>query len=351
VIGVAAVILVLVGGALLLLRNTSGTARSTSVAGATATMQVAAVATLAPTWTPTSQAQPTNTAIPLTPAPVQPTTTPVQPVAYVVEDGDTCGGIATKYAVSLSAFLAFNKLDENNCLIHVGDKVLIPPPTPTAGPTPTLPPGVTQLPTGTPEPTATLPPQIIVQVRSGDTCSEIADKYRISVDTLIQQNGLDVNCALQIGQVLTLTFTVPTPVITPTPIIAQTPTPRTGYDAPLMMSPQDSVQISETEDVVTLQWLSVGVLKDDEWYVVQVQPTGAITVPVFEVKATSLKLTRDIFGDQTERSFAWWVQVKQLVGVNTRTGERIYNVLSVPSEVRHFTWRRPIMTPTPTTNP
>jgi hypothetical protein len=195
-----------------------------------------------------------------------------------------------------------------------------------------------------------LPPQIIVQVKSGDTCSDIAQKYRISVDTLVQQNGLGADCGLQIGQVLTLTFTTAEPSISPTPIIAQTPTPRVGYDAPVLMSPQDGVAISETESVVTLQWLSVGVLKDDEWYVVQVQPSGAITVPIFEVKATSIKLTRSIFGDQSERSFDWWVQVKQLVSVDSLTGERIYNVMSQPSDARHFTWQRPILTPTPTAN-
>jgi LysM repeat protein len=235
----------------------------------------------------------------------------------------------------------------NNCLIHIGDKLLIPVPTPTAGPSPTLPPGVTQQPSGTPESTATMPPQLIYQVKGGDTCSEIAQKYRMTVDQLIAQNSLDANCTLQIGQVLTLTFDIPTPAVSPTPNIAQTPTPRVGYEPPQLTSPRDGEQFSETQEVVTLQWLSTGLLKDDEWYVVQVQPSGAITVPVFETKATSIKLTRDIFGDQSERSFAWWVQVKQLLGVNTQTGERAYNNLSEPSLVRRFTWRRPQTTPTP----
>ena len=353
VIGVVLVIVVLAIGALLLLRSTNGAAplTPTAVAQTQTSNVVATSAVLTPTWTPTQPPQPTNTAVPPTSVPPPPTNTPVQPESYEVQSGDTCGGIASKYSVPLADFLALNSLDENNCLIRVGEKVLIPVPTATAGPSPTLPPGVTQQPSGTPEPTVTLPPQIVVQVNSGDTCSQIAERYRISVDTLIQQNGLDADCALQIGQVLTLTFATAMPVVSPTPIIAQTPTPRVGYDAPLLISPQNSAEISETEDVVTLQWLSVGLLKDDEWYVVQVQPTGAITVPIFEVKATSLKLTRSIFDDQTERSFAWWVQVKQLIGVNTQTGERIYNILSGPSEVRRFTWRRPVVTPTPTVNP
>jgi LysM repeat protein len=356
VFGVAAVIIALVVGGVLLLRNTSGTTPGapTSVVAVNQTQTsgvLSATQVLLPTSSPTVLAEPTDTSVPPTVTPPPATDTPVPPQSYEVQSGDTCGGIAGKYGVALADFLALNQLDENNCLIRVGDKVLIPVPTPTAGPSPTLAPGATEQPaqpTGASEPTATLPPQIIIQVKSGDTCSEIADQYRITVDTLVQQNGLDANCGLQIGQVLTLTFATAAPSISPTPIIAQTPTPRVGYDAPVVTSPQEGAAISETEDVVTLQWLSVGVLKDDEWYVVQVQPTGAITVPVFEVKATSIKLTRSIFDGQTERSFAWWVQVKQLVNVDAQTGERIYNVMSQPSEVRHFTWRQPFLTPTPT---
>ena len=116
-----------------------------------------------------------------------------------------------------------------------------------------------------------MPPQIIYQVMGGDTCIEIATKYRMTVDELIQQNGLNADCTLQIGQVLTLTFAQPTPEVSPTPIIAQTPTPRVGYNAPLLTPPRDGEQISDTQAVVTLQWLSTGILREDEWYVVQVQ--------------------------------------------------------------------------------
>jgi LysM repeat protein len=365
VFGVGAVIVGLGLGAVLLLRDAgsnpparpTGTSQVASAPLTRTTATLAYVATLTPTLgqtgptgTPTEAALPTTTP---TPAPTTPTDTPAppQPVEYEVQSGDTCGGIASKYGVSLSEFLSLNNLEEDPCLIRVGDKVLIPQPTPTAGPAPTLEPGATQEPTTLSEATATLPPQIIYQVRGGDTCSEIAEKYRMTVDTLIVQNGLDTNCTLQIGQVLTLTFATPTPGVSPTPIVAQTPTPQVGYNAPLLSAPLDGAQISNTQDVVTLLWLSVGLLKDDEWYVVQVQPSGAMTVPVFETKATSIKITQDIFGSVNEQEFAWWVQVKQLVGVNDRTGERIYNVVSPPSLVRHFVWRKPVGTPTPVPTP
>lgn len=355
VFGVTAVIILLAVGAILLLRKSSSPLPAATAAGTpfqpVAALGTSAVTTTAPTWTPTAFTLSTITPVAPSAAPQLPTYTPIPPTKYKVQDGDTCSGIAESYNVPLSAFLALNNLDENNCLIRTGDTVLIPPPTPTAGPSPTLAPGTLQQASGTPAPIATHPSQIIIQVLSGDTCSAIAERNRVSVDTIIQQNGLDSSCSIKEGQVLTLTFTSPTPAISPTPINAQTPTPRVGYDTPVLISPSDGAQISETDSVVTLQWLSVGVLQDNEWYVVQVQPSGAITVPIFEVKATSLKLTRDILGNKTQLSFAWWVQVKQLLGVNTKTGERIYNNLSKPSEVRHFTWSQPVVTATPTPNP
>lgn len=271
-----------------------------------------------------------------------PTATPVE---YTVRAGDTCGGIAQRFAVDLDEFAALNNLDTVNCLIRVGDRLVVPVPTPTPGPTATLEPGATAPPTTEAVATATLPPEIVYIVRGGDTCSEIAQRFNVTIDLLIAQNNLDASCLIQLNQVLTITFATPTPMATVTPFILQTPTPRAGYDAPLVLAPQSGAQISETQDVVTLQWLTVGLLKPDEWYVVQVQPTGAVTVPVFETKATSLKLTQDILGGQVEREIAWWVQVRRR-DPNAPAG--VYVDVSPPSAVRNFVWRRPLSPPTPT---
>jgi LysM repeat protein len=300
------------------------------------TTQTPSTATTAPT-----DAAPTITSIP--------SPTPIPPTEYTIRGGDTCGGIASRFGVSLEDFTALNQLDPDDCLIRLGDKVFIPAPTPTAGPTVTIDPNVTQAPAETPGVTATLPPEIVYVVKGGDTCGEIANRFNITVDLIIQQNNLDANCLIGLNQVLTITFATPTPAATVTPFILQTPTPRAGYDAPIVTAPQDGATISETQEIVTLQWLTVGLLKPDEWYVVQVQPSGAITVPVFETKATSLKLTQDILGEQLEGEIAWWVQVKR--SSTDAAGARIYADLSQPSPVRRFVWRRPIDTPTPTPSP
>jgi LysM repeat protein len=256
------------------------------------------------------------------------------PLEYAVREGDTCSGIALRFGIPIAVLIAANNLDPGSCLIRVGQRLVIPLPTPTPDPNAAQPANFS--------PSADRPAQIVYTVRSGDTCSELAQKLKVPINVLIAQNNLDANCSIRVGQVLTITFATPTPVPSPTPIVAQTPTPRASYDAPIVIAPAAGAQISEAQRVVTLQWLTVGLLGPEEWYVVQVQPTGAVTVPIFETKATSLKLTQDILGERTEGEIVWWVQVKRLMGVDPLTGQRIYAELSPPSVARSFIWRRPL---------
>lgn len=290
---------------------------------------------------------PTPTLSPPTNTPA-PTPTPPPPVQYSVKAGDTCGGIAERFGVTLTELTAANQLDPVTCLIRIGDILTIPVATPTQSPAATTDPSITAAPSPVPNagPTATLPPQVVYVVKGGDTCSEIAQKFNVSVELLMQQNNLDTNCLIRLNQVLTLTFATPTPIVSPTPFVLQTPTPRTGYSAPILTTPLNRTEISATQEFVTLQWLTVGLLQPDEWYVVQVQPSNAITVPIFETKATSLKVTQALLGDDNTSTINWWVQVKRFVRVDPTTGQRVYIELSPPSAVRSFVWsKRPDATP------
>ena len=308
----------------------------------------AALPAITPTRTATSTRAPTNTPAPtvtLTPTrvPVAPTPTVVPRATYVVRFGDTCGDIAERFSLSVRELAAYNDISllGGGCFIVEGASLRIPAPTPTPGPSPTLRPGETPKPTDVAIPTATLPPQLVYEVRPGDVCGIIAERFPITVRQIIAQNKLDEDCSISIGQKLTLNFATPTPASTATPAVAQTPTPRGGYSAPSLIGPRDGEVITGTADTVALLWLSAGILREREWYVVQVQPAGAITVPIFETKATSLKLSSDILGGLDERSVAWWVQVRELVSVNPVTGARQYADLSPPSVARRFVWRRP----------
>jgi LysM repeat protein len=341
VIGVVAMIAGLLLGAMLLLQNgglPAAVSPTVQVLMDTPAAGQAGATAEAPT------ALPTDTPVPATPTPAF-TPTPIPPQEYTIVAGDTCGGIAQKFGVPLNDLLALNGIGEN-CLIRAGDTIKIPVPQPTAGPTPE---GATAQPALPPNagPTGTVPPELVYQVVSGDTCLAIAQRFNVTIEFLRAQNGLDENCALSIGQELRFVFATATPAMTPTPFVLQTPTPRAGYAAPVLVAPQEGVTLDASQTLVTLQWLTVGLLKPDEWYVVQVQPGRAITVPIFETKATSLRLTQDVLGGNTEDTVTWFVQVKRRAG-NDALGNPIYVDVSPGSEVRRFTWRKPISTPTPT---
>ncbi len=350
VIGVAAVMLALAVGALVLLPQLSDLLPRSAQAAPTVTVEVIFNPSLIPV-TPAAEAEaallsPTETPTPSEPtATPLPSPTPLPPLEHVVESGETCSSIALRYGVSLDQLVRANRLDPSFCLIRVGDKLIIPRPTPTPEPTITYPPGVTPPPTSTPEPTPTLPPEITYVVQSGDTCGEIALKLGVPLSELIAQNKLDDTCIIRVGQELRLVFATATPAPTLTPFILQTPTPRNGYPAPVLIAPADGETIVD-QPFVTLRWVTVGILQPDEWYVVQVQPAGAGLVPIFQTKATSLKLTTDILEGLAEREIIWWVQVRRREGTDPQTGAPIYIPLSPPSAPHRLLWRQTLSTPT-----
>lgn len=336
IVGVVVVALAIVFGAAYLLRDTLFASRTPSLQPTIAVELNNNEAANLPTLPPPPEASPTTGSSPTpagTPTPV-PTDTPTPPKEYVVQPGDVCGTIADSNGIGLSVLAEANNLDATNCLIRAGQKLIIPVPTSTPGPAPTQGPDLVA--------------SESYEVQSGDACSTIADKFNISVDELIRLNNLGSRCLIQVGQKLAIRMGSATTLPTAQAQVATTPTPRTSYNAPVLISPRESQAITETTEKLTLEWLSVGLLRDNEYYVVQIQPSGAITVPVFETKATSLKITRAILGDQAERSFAWWVQVKQRLADDPTTNQPIYNPISQPSQVRRFTWRRPVTTVTPT---
>jgi LysM repeat protein len=93
--------------------------------------------------TPTQAPQPTAMSTPVLPAP-SPT-----PVIHVVQPGDSLSAIAYQYDVSMEALAQANGIADTN-VIHVGQKLIIPGPTPI--PTATVPPTMT--------PTPHIPPEL-----------------------------------------------------------------------------------------------------------------------------------------------------------------------------------------------
>ena len=104
---------------------------------------------------------------------------------YIVKKGDTLGGIAIKYNVSVDELVKLNKLKNENEIIKVGQALKLPP-------------------------NAKLNPEVKSEgntyiVKKGDTLGGIAIKYNVSVDELVKLNKLkNENEIIKVGQALKL---------------------------------------------------------------------------------------------------------------------------------------------------
>jgi LysM repeat protein len=143
---------------------------------------------------------PPMVAQPVTPPPVTPP--PVEPTAgseYVVVKGDTLGHIAKEHGVSLKALEAANPgVDPKK--LKIKQKLVIPPPAPSAESTQAAPTGA-----------GDMGGEIYV-VKSGDTLGKISKKHGVSVKAIQEANSLSTT-KIKVGDKLKLpASTTPAPV-------------------------------------------------------------------------------------------------------------------------------------------
>ena len=210
-----------------------------------------ATATLAPS----STAPPTFTSQPTATETVPPTDTPLPPQEYTVAANDTCLKIAADFEVSFQSIITLNALDPN-CTLSVGQVLLIPQPTPTPSPQPTATLNANL---------ATSIPRATYTVQSGDTLQGIARFYGVTVADLMEVNGITDPQSIRPDQVLIIPLERR---VTPGPTPTATPPP--PWPAPNQLLPADG-QTFAAGDTITLQWTSVGTLRPDEFYYVEVE--------------------------------------------------------------------------------
>jgi hypothetical protein len=97
-----------------------------------------------------------------------------------------------------------------------------------------------------------------------------------------------------------------------------------------------------------LQWLSAGLLAENELYLVEVERAGDIQPISFRTRATSYHLLTDQFPlpGETDRAFKWRVMIIRQAGTGSDSAPT-YRVVSPVSESR-FEWLDTAPTPTPT---
>ena len=118
---------------------------------------------------------------------------------HLVVEGETLLMIAARYGLTGEAILAQNRMTVD--MLAVGQVLEIP----TCGPI-----------TPAPVPTRPESPDFVMHsVDDGETCAGIAFLYDVSVESILQANGLNANCELSLGQVLRIPRPTPAPVTTP----------------------------------------------------------------------------------------------------------------------------------------
>lgn len=294
-------------------------------------LPISNVPTLTPSLTPTITITPTET---LTPTP-QPTWTLEPPIIYKVQSGDTCLSIAFAFGVSNQSIIMLNELPISCDNLRVEQELKIPRPTPTPSPQPTSTLDPTQQAAAGCEKTS-------VVVTDKDSLSGIAANYGVSVQSIKEYNNLPSDIIFS-GQNLIIPLCERGPRDTPTP------TPIPPYPAANLLLPADGASFTNTSDVITLQWASVGELRQNESYAVTIEDVTAGTKRVDYVADTKYILPEETRpADGAPHTFRWSVLPVRQIGSSKDTGQPVWEPAGAVSVQRVFSWlASPAGTPKP----
>jgi LysM repeat protein len=283
-----------------------------------------------PTETPTQTvtSTPTNTPTPVTPTITStPLPTPT-PFTYEVKTGDTCGGIAFAFNISVQSIVRLNNLPADCATLFQGQLLLIPYPTPTASPFPTAT-------LSGPDATLAACEKINYTVQENDTLSSIAENYNVPIEALKEFNGM-VNNIVFSG----LNIIIPLCERFATPGPSPTPTPPPPYPSPNLLLPTDGTHFSISDATITLQWAAVGTLNPNESYAVTIED---VTDPSDRKLVDYVKETKFIVPssfrspDEIPHIYRWWITTVRQTGTD-ESGNPIWASAGAPSNYRSFTW-------------
>ncbi|HSO26570.1 MAG TPA: LysM peptidoglycan-binding domain-containing protein, partial [Anaerolineales bacterium] len=167
----------------------------------TPTPTITSTPTQTATETPTATATATETVTPT----ITETPTPSGPFTYQVQEGDSLFSIAQQFEVDLLLLITINNLDPANPLITPGQTLIIPGPD-------------TQLPTTTPLPDDIRPGTIVeYRVLAGDSLGSIALKFNTTIEAITDENEIENDNEIFVGQILQIPVNLVTPVPTASP--------------------------------------------------------------------------------------------------------------------------------------
>lgn len=282
--------------------------------------------TTTPTPTETLTLTPTTT-----PAPPTATPTPVPsptPLTYVVAANDSCLAIAARFEVSIRSIVLLNNIPASCDTLFEGQELLIPHPTPTA----------TAFPTATKsgfEATKEACDKVSYVVGKGDTLSSISLNYNVPEEAIKTYNGMVSNTVYE-----SLALIIPLCERNATPGPSPTPTPPPPYPAPNLLLPADGAVFSLSDNQVTLQWSSVGLINANEAYQITVtditEGTGRKLVDT--VTDTKFIIPNSFrANDDLPHIYRWTISTVRQVDVD-QNGNPIYESAGGESQNRVFSW-------------
>jgi LysM repeat protein len=312
ILGIFTLIIVMIGGTYYYMSHKQNSPAPTS-SSPSATATLTQTVTLTPTITST--------------ATLVPTATPLPPISYTVSNNDTCSSLSLFFKVSINSIILLNNLDAG-CTLSVGQKLSIPQPTPTASPQPT----------GTlssADATQAACQKVTYTVLANDTLGSIAMNYNVSADAIRAYNGLPGDTVYE-GQNLTIPLCARLATQGPTPTATNPP----PYPAPNLLLPADGAPFASGNDVITLQWASVGSLAKNEYYEVVVVDVTANNGKQLVDYVTDTKYTIPTSfqpSDNLTHILRWYVLTVRQSGTDN-SGNPIYISAGATSVQRVFSW-------------
>lgn len=287
------------------------------------------------TNTPTITSTPTETPVPS----ITPTPTPLPPLEYTVKTNDYCNSIAAAFNVSPQSIILLNNLSATCTDLVVGQKLLIPQPTPTPLP-------IASATLLSFDATRAACNTVTITVQSTDTLSSISLNYNVSMEAIKQWNGLSTDTVyLNQPLIIPLCMRAATPGPTPTPTL---PPP---YPAPNLLLPVNGAVFNLANDIVTLQWASIGELRPNEAYLVIVEDISEGLGRKLNEYVTDTKFIVPVSfrpQDNQPHMISWQVVTVRQTGTDDQ-GKAIWSQAGTPSQLKYFIWSgaAPLTSPTP----
>lgn len=185
-------------------------------------------------------------------------------------------------------------------------------------------------------------------VREGESIVEIIDQYGGATLEIIAQINPDINffgcdfdepsggpgCSplIVVDQCVRVPLPTRTPTLSPTPSGSETATPTPTYFAPRSIYPPDGG--IAPAGIVTLQWVSVGELRANEVYLVEVTDTTTGSTWRQVTRSTSIRLPETLIPSDGQTHMITWS-----VRVAVASSQGIYAPISPAGRLRTFQWQ------------